>query len=257
MSNQINIASLEGDCEGAHWKNLRDLLPIYRAITTTSIGNGLNTSFWHDNWLPTGQLAGAFPALFIHAKEPNASVAKVCSEPIRAHFAYRLSHVATAELAMLEEITEEVILKEVPDNRTCPLAAKDGTLRAGPIYTAMMRLQESTPCPFYKFVWLNCAPPRVRFFAWLLVQNKIQCKTNLLAKNIVDDSECEVCRAGAESPDHLILHCPIASQFWEKVRHRSASGICDTTLATRAASRGTCPALPHLPAAMCLATLET
>ena len=80
-----------------------------------------------------------------------------------------------------------------------------------------MRLQESTPCPFYKFVWLNCAPPRVRFFAWLLVQNKIQCKTNLLAKNVVDDSECEVCRAGAESPDHLILHCPIASQFWEKL----------------------------------------
>ena len=70
---------------------------------------------------------------------------------------------------MLEEIVEEVVLQETPDNRLCPLVSKDGTLRVGPIYAAMMSLQEHTPCPFYKFVWINCAPPRVRFFAWLLV----------------------------------------------------------------------------------------
>jgi hypothetical protein len=67
---------------------------------------------------------------------------------------------------MLEEIVEEVVLQETPDNRLCPL-------HAGPIYAAMMSLQEHTPCPFYKFVWINCAPPCVRFFAWLLVQGKI------------------------------------------------------------------------------------
>jgi len=91
MHNNINVASLEGACEGTHWKTLRDLLPVYRAITTTSIGNGLNTSFWHDNWLPSGPLAETFPALFSHAKEPNASVGKVCSEPLRSHFVHRLS----------------------------------------------------------------------------------------------------------------------------------------------------------------------
>ena len=105
----------------------------------------------------------------------------------------------------------------MPDCRKCPLAEKDGTLRAGPIYRARMSLQENTPCPFYKFVWSNCAPPRVRFFAWLLVQEKIQCKTNLRFKNVVDDAECEVCRVAVESPDHLILHCTIATQFWAKL----------------------------------------
>ena len=217
MTKQIDLASLSGDCVGVHWKSLQDLLPIYRAITTTTIGDGRRTSFWLDHWLPTGQLADTFPALFTHAKELDASVAKVCSQPLRGHFAYRLSHIATAKLAMLEEIVEEVVLQDMPDCRKCPLAEKDGTLRAGLIYRARMSLQENTPCPFYKFVWSNCAPPRVRFFAWLLVQEKIQCKTNLRFKNVVDDAECEVCRVAVESPDHLILHCTIATQFWAKL----------------------------------------
>ena len=56
---------------------------------------------------------------------------------------------------MLEEIIEEVVLQESPDNQLCPLVGKDGTLRAGLIYAAMMNLQEHTPCPFYKFVWIK------------------------------------------------------------------------------------------------------
>ena len=229
MHNNTNVASLEGACEGTHWKTLRDLLPVYRAITTTSIGNGLNTSFWHDNWLPSGPLAETFPALFSHAKEPNASVGKVCSEPLRSHFEHRLSQVAAAELSTLEELTEEVLLQTEPDDRTSPLADKDGVLRAGPIYTALMNLQAEEQCPFYKFVWINHAPPRVRFFAWLLVQGKIQCRTNLLVKTIIEDSTCELCKADAESPDHLILHCQTASQYWAHlgiaVRHASVSQL--------------------------------
>jgi len=92
MTKQIDLASLSRDCVGVHWKSLQDLLPIYRAITTTTIGDGCRTSFWLDHWLPTGQLADTFPALFTHAKEPDASVAKVCSQPLMGHFAYRLSH---------------------------------------------------------------------------------------------------------------------------------------------------------------------
>jgi len=57
-------------------------------------------------------------------------------------------------------------------------------------------------------------PPRVRFFAWLLVQEKIQCKTNLLLKNIIEDATCNLCTTEMENPDHLILHCPFAKRFW-------------------------------------------
>ena len=131
VSSRIDIASLESDCAGAHWKNFQDRLPIYRAVTTTTVGNALRTSFWLDHWLPVGQLSEALPSLFSDTNDRNASIAKVYSRPLRDHFVTCLSHVAAAEFAMLEEIVEEVVLQESPDNQLCPLAGKDGTLVPG------------------------------------------------------------------------------------------------------------------------------
>ncbi|GJM95350.1 hypothetical protein PR202_ga12072 [Eleusine coracana subsp. coracana] len=45
---RINILTLEGDVHGAHWASLRDLLPLYRAITTVTLGDGRSVSFWED-----------------------------------------------------------------------------------------------------------------------------------------------------------------------------------------------------------------
>jgi hypothetical protein len=42
-----NIASLEGDLVGLHWAALRELLPLYRAVTTVQLGDGRSTSFWY------------------------------------------------------------------------------------------------------------------------------------------------------------------------------------------------------------------
>jgi len=57
-------------------------------------------------------------------------------------------------------------------------------------------------------------PPKVQFFAWLLVQERIQCRANLLKKNVVQDATCEVCQGDMEDCDHLIFKCPFASSVW-------------------------------------------
>ncbi|GJN11663.1 hypothetical protein PR202_ga29867 [Eleusine coracana subsp. coracana] len=69
---------------------------------------------------------------------------------------------------------------------------------------------------FYKFVWKRRAPQRIRFFGWLMVQGRIQCKTNLL-KNIVDDDNCDVCGATGENTDHIMFGCSFTRSFWTAI----------------------------------------
>jgi hypothetical protein len=48
LRQHVCLATLEGDIHGAHWDQLRSLLPLYQAITTVTVGNGGNTSSWYD-----------------------------------------------------------------------------------------------------------------------------------------------------------------------------------------------------------------
>ena len=56
--------------------------------------------------------------------------------------------------------------------------------------------------------------PRVKFFGWLLLQERIQCRANLAKKNILDSDTRELCGQSAENCDHLVFHCPVANSFW-------------------------------------------
>ena len=62
----------------------------------------------------------------------------------------------------------------------------NGELNAGMMYTALKNAH-STPDAWAKFIWQNKAPSWVKFFTWLLSQERIQCKT-LMKKNIVDNT---------------------------------------------------------------------
>jgi len=72
-------------------------------------------------------------------------------------------------------------------------------------------------CALSGFILKNHAPPKVKFFAWLLLQNSIQCKANLKKKNILDSDVCELCKCSAETASHLIFGCSIAQSFWRHI----------------------------------------
>lgn len=38
--------------------------------------------------------------------------------------------------------------------------------------------------PAFKFVWSSRAPPKVRFFGWLLLHDRLQCRSNLIKKHM-------------------------------------------------------------------------
>ena len=190
---RVDLATLTGDVAGPHWRDLVELLPLYRAVTSCVVGDGASTCFWGDRWLDCGRLKEVFPLLHSHAISSEVSVPCVLRDGVRAHLMPRLTAGAREELAKLSPLLDDVLLSEEDDRRTSPLSGPENVMRAGPIYKMLMKTTGAPLCAFSTFVWQNRAPPRIQFFAWLLVQEKIQCKTNLLLKNIVDDARCELC----------------------------------------------------------------
>ena len=200
---------------GTHWSALRDLLPAYQRIITVSVGNGRNTSFWHDTWLVDGPLALKMPALYSHFNGRLNSVHDIMALGVHNLLQQRLSTQASGEPQQLTNLLGDVILENVPDLRTSFYQHGDAKLLSSVIYRASTRADQ--PCPSFKFVWRHFAPPRVKFFARLLTKNRINCRAALVIKNILQDATCEICHQGHETADHIFSGCSFTRGFWARI----------------------------------------
>ncbi|XP_004963682.1 uncharacterized protein LOC101781465 [Setaria italica] len=222
---QVNISNLQGDILGTHWRDLETLLPIYRALTCSVVSNGASTNFWLDRWLPDGRLSDLFPLLISHATNTQLSVKQAMTDSLQRYLAPRLSRRAADELSELESLLAQVVLREGADLRSSPLASDPSGLGARDVYSKLMETAGSPAPPFVKFVWINRAPPRVKFFTWLLVQERIHCRANLKKKKILTEASCELCGL-EETCDHIIFHCSFATSIWSSLEiDTSASSV--------------------------------
>jgi hypothetical protein len=212
---RVCLATLTGDLSGNHWMTLRALLRLYRSITTCSIKDGQSTTFWFDVWNGEDDLSTKFPSLFSHAKKTEVSVREVLETGLAApaHLVPRLTSQAVEEREALQLVLDDVLLTEAPDVRHCPIVGARGNLHTGSLYR-VMRSGEGVRSAEAIFVWRNQAPPRVRFFGWLVNNGRVQCRVNLARKKIVQDTTCEVCGQAPEDTAHIFLHCGFASSFW-------------------------------------------
>jgi hypothetical protein len=206
---------LTGDLGGHHWEALRTLLPLYQAVTSVSIGNGQQTSFWYDAWANDEALVDRFPYLFSHCVKKNLSVAQVMADGLDnpGFLVRRLSAQANDQLDELRELLLHVELQSEPDVRSGPFCLPNGKFDSGGLYR-LLKSRDGIVLPSAAFVWESRAPKRVQFFVWLLMQGRIQCRTNLLKKKVVDSATCEVCTSDDESAIHVIFECPFAKAFW-------------------------------------------
>jgi hypothetical protein len=58
----------------------------------------------------------------------------------------------------------------------------------------------------------------VKFFGWLLLQNRLQYCVNLYRKGILEVDTCVVFHGSLETEDHLFRDCPFAAASWAKLR---------------------------------------
>jgi hypothetical protein len=142
------------------------------------------------------------------------------------------------EYIILEDMISSVSLSPNEDVRSSMFERKNGYLNSARIYrTATSSGVKTTG---YKFIWRSHAPPKVKFFGWLLLQNRLQCRVNLHRKGIVEEDVCPICQNAPKSEDHMLRDCSFVAVFWLKLGVDVAS-IPDTTRLWEISRPGTVP----------------
>jgi len=198
-------------------------LPRYQSITTVRVGNGEMTSFWHDHWLLSDDLASAFPSLFSHCLHPELTVAGFCSSDLVTLFRPRLSAAADAERRMLLDCLASFQLQGSHESRRLAMApgevfTSSGAYRA--LHPPGVLPTDST------FIWNIRLPNKVKFFGWLLHHGRLNTRAHLLRRNLCspEDSTCELCPDLLETDTHIFLECSRARQIWHRLDHVPLTG---------------------------------
>lgn len=63
-------------------------------------------------------------------------------------------------------------------------------------------------------VWYGGVPPKIQFFMWTAVLEKLSTMDVLWHKGFALPSICLLCYQDAESINHLLIHCPFAWEIW-------------------------------------------
>ena len=134
---------MKGDLHDERWDVLRYILPLYQAITTVSIGNGEQTSFWMDVWLGDDALADRFPILFSHCKQKDVSVKDVLDIGLIQNLVPRLTSAASAQLQNLQSLISTVDTTDQNDKRLSHFIDSNGKLDTGTIYKLLKARDEA------------------------------------------------------------------------------------------------------------------
>ena len=65
----------------------------------------------------------------------------------------------------------------------------------------------------FKHIWKSKIPYKIKIFLWLLKNNAILIKDNLLKRKWLGDPHCYFCHE-VENIGHLFFRCPIAKTIW-------------------------------------------
>lgn len=76
-----------------------------------------------------------------------------------------------------------------------------------------------------RMVWKIWAPPKVKFFAWLAIQNRFWTADRLAKRGWPNCGLCPLCKRAPESITHLLVHCRYTTRLWCYIRDSEWLGL--------------------------------
>jgi hypothetical protein len=199
------------------WRDVMRLSDIYRGIARCSqLGDGSTVMFWNDLWTQPG-LSEQYPRLYSFARKDGISVQEIMSEEdLDAIFRLPLSMQAHEELIDLQS---HLINLEYDDSSRDRWSLIWGQKYSPQKFYKFVFSAMEAP-PFFKILWKSRCIPRIKFFVWLVLVDRLNTKSMLHRRhlNTQDDNLCVMCNTGSEEDiEHLFFQCPFANQCWAAI----------------------------------------
>jgi hypothetical protein len=191
-------------------------LALFNAATTVILGNGEKAIFWTSHWLQGEAPASLYPALFRHSRRKNRTVkeAITCDKWV-SDVDHNMTVQLIEEYLSLWVRIQDVALLPQQEDKILWLHTADGKYTASSAYriqfVGMIKSMASTN------TWKTKAPPRCRFFTWLMLQNRLWTAARLLIREWPNNYFCPLCMRNLETNTHLFKECGYSLQIWEKV----------------------------------------
>uniref|UniRef100_A0A8I6WDL2 Reverse transcriptase zinc-binding domain-containing protein n=1 Tax=Hordeum vulgare subsp. vulgare TaxID=112509 RepID=A0A8I6WDL2_HORVV len=210
---------LRWDPEEIPWRMLPndqegEVTAIFSAATSVCLGDGERAKFWTDNWLPEGgSIATMSPSLLSFVKKPSRTVRDALQNRSWVRDISRGDSVlAIAQYLTVWDITQNILLTPgVPDHLQWKLN-EDHLFSVKSAYNMFFLASVRFAC--YKLIWKSKAPPRCKFFMWLVVHRRFLIADNLERRGWPSNGYCPLCLVTPVDCTHVFVHCRFTQQVW-------------------------------------------
>jgi hypothetical protein len=185
----------------------------FRELTSCSVHKGNSISLWYDKWDNNSKKETQYPRLLSFAKNDKINMLEAIGfEDLYDLFHLPLSIEAHQEFRSL--LLDLNGLSNSDLNDVWHFNESDVFFSTKKVYRALIGNHEVAK-PILD-IWKTCNIPRQKFFAWLLMNNRLNTKDLMRRKNFfVQFNECVLCDSCPEETlMHLFFECSFSQSFW-------------------------------------------
>jgi len=181
------------------------------------VREGTTVTFWEYLW-SEDILAHQIPVLYSFAKSTSTSVQEILlAYDLDSLFHLPLSLPASNELFDLQQL-----LVTIPYNGnesdTWIYIWGNHLFTSRRYYNLVYQYLQVSPV--FKMMWKSKCTQRIKFFAWLLLVDRLNTRVMLQRRHfqVQPNSHCVMCTSAVEEDiEHLFFSCPFAGSCWNKL----------------------------------------
>ncbi|CAH1435589.1 unnamed protein product [Lactuca virosa] len=192
------------------WKRFLEVRKIVRPHVVSCVGNGMNTSLWHDWWHPIGILSTIISRRD-WIRNGFSDISKVSDVMVNDFYLWPVEWVI-----------------EFPGLKDGPMFCIDANQRDVTGWRDKNGVCKQFSCkqvwrdinnfgdkvPWYDIVWYGNCIPRNSFILWLAILNRLKTQDRVKGWEISGNLLCPFCAISSDSHDHLFFKCEFSHLIW-------------------------------------------